>query len=117
MRSHAHFCGVFFFIAAETGASTSAESAEKEETEKEKPNEDPWDILFARAEGLHAHGHGFEACTLAVRLALELLASPPNLMIELPQMPTKGKRRKVSIRFFFLRGEKYRLGLIMRISL
>lgn len=69
---------------------------EKEEPEKDKSKDDPWDILFARAEGLHAHGHGLEACTLAVRLALELLANPPNLMIELPQIPTKGKRRKVN---------------------
>ena len=67
-----------------------------EETEKEKSNEDPWDILFARSEGLHAHGHGLEACTLAVRLAHELLANPPNLLIELPLIPAKGKRRKVT---------------------
>lgn len=67
---------------------------EKEE-EPEKPKEDPWNVLFARAEGLHAHGHGREACTLAVRLALELLANPPNLMVEIPVMPHKGKRRKV----------------------
>nr|CAD7575084.1 unnamed protein product [Timema californicum] len=59
-----------------------------------KKTEDPWDILFARAEGLHAHGHGKEACTLGVRLAEELLANPPNLMIELPPMPVKGKRKK-----------------------
>ncbi|KAK6633958.1 hypothetical protein RUM44_004565 [Polyplax serrata] len=69
---------------------------EPEETEKEKPNEDPWDVLFARSEGLHAHGHVLEACALAVRLAHELLANPPNLMIELPQIQTKGKRRKVN---------------------
>lgn len=79
---------------------SEAATQEKEEPEKEKPKEDPYDILFARAEGLHAHGHGLEACTLAVRLALELLANPPNLMIELPQIPTKGKRRKVSSNFF-----------------
>ncbi|KAL0280565.1 UNVERIFIED_CONTAM: hypothetical protein PYX00_001825 [Menopon gallinae] len=66
------------------------------EKEKEKPNEDPWEILFARAEGLHAHGHGPEACTLAVRLAVELLANPPNLLVELPQISTKGKRRRVN---------------------
>ncbi|KAG8224311.1 hypothetical protein J437_LFUL007252 [Ladona fulva] len=46
--------------------------------------EDSWEILFARAEGLHAHGHGWEACTLGVKLAEELLANPPNLMVELP---------------------------------
>lgn len=57
--------------------------------------EDVWDILFARAEGLHAHGHGKEACTLGVRLAKELLANPPDLMVELPPLPAKGKRKKV----------------------
>ncbi|XP_063237726.1 zinc finger SWIM domain-containing protein 8 homolog isoform X2 [Bacillus rossius redtenbacheri] len=59
-----------------------------------KKMEDPWEILLARAEGLHAHGHGREACTLAVQLAEELLANPPDLMIELPPMPTKNKRKK-----------------------
>lgn len=57
--------------------------------------EDPWEILFARAEGLHAHGHAREACILGVRLAEEMLANPPDLMIELPSLPAKGKRRKV----------------------
>lgn len=62
-----------------------------------KPTEDAWDILFARAEGLHAHGHGREACILAVRLAEELLAHPPNLMIELPPpMKRKGKKSNVN---------------------
>lgn len=58
-----------------------------------KPTEDAWDILFARAEGLHAHGHGKEACILAVRLAEQMLAHPPNLMIEIPPPPKrKGKK-------------------------
>lgn len=61
-----------------------------------KPTEDAWDILFARAEGLHAHGHGREACTLAVRLAEEMLANPPNLMIEIPP-PVKQKKGKKHI--------------------
>ncbi|CAH2254504.1 jg25683 [Pararge aegeria aegeria] len=38
-----------------------------------------WDVSFARAEGLHAHGHAREACALGARLAAELLASPPAL--------------------------------------
>ncbi|PSN52082.1 hypothetical protein C0J52_03900, partial [Blattella germanica] len=59
-----------------------------------KKTDDLWDILFARAEGLHAHGHGKEACTLGVRLAEELLANPPDLMVELPPLPSKGKRKK-----------------------
>lgn len=46
-----------------------------------KPTEDAWDILFARAEGLHAHGHGREACILAVRLAEEMLTHPPQVRV------------------------------------
>lgn len=62
-----------------------------------KPAEDPWDVLFARAEGLHAHGHSREACMLGVKLAEELLANPPNLMIEIPPLPKrKGKKQQVN---------------------
>ncbi|XP_037937354.1 zinc finger SWIM domain-containing protein 8, partial [Teleopsis dalmanni] len=62
-----------------------------------RPTEDAWDILLARAEGLHAHGHGREACILAVRLAEEMLANPPNLMMELPPAPKrKGKNKNVN---------------------
>lgn len=56
---------------------------------------DPWEILFARAEGLHAHGHNREACLLGVKLAEQLLENPPDLMVELPPIQTKGKRKKV----------------------
>ncbi|XP_048478833.1 zinc finger SWIM domain-containing protein 8 homolog isoform X3 [Plutella xylostella] len=38
-----------------------------------------WEVSFARAEGLHAHGHAREACALGVRLARELLVRPPAL--------------------------------------
>lgn len=58
--------------------------------------EDPWDILFARAEGLYAHGHTREACILGVQLGEELLANPPNLMINEPPVPVKGKKKKVA---------------------
>lgn len=51
--------------------------------------DDPWDVLFARAEGLHAHGHSKEACILGVKLAEELLMNPPDLMIEIPPVPRK----------------------------
>lgn len=61
-----------------------------------RPTEDAWDILFARAEGLHAHGHGREACILAVRLSEEMLANPPNLMIEIPP-PVKQRKGKKQI--------------------
>ncbi|XP_054168196.1 zinc finger SWIM domain-containing protein 8-like [Oppia nitens] len=56
--------------------------------------EDPIEILFARAEALHAHGRTLEACLLAVKLADELLSNPPNLLIETPTPPTRGKRNR-----------------------
>ncbi|KRT86467.1 hypothetical protein AMK59_1153, partial [Oryctes borbonicus] len=60
-------------------------------------SDDPWDVLFARAEGLHAHGHSREACTLAIKLAEELLANPPDLMIDIPPAPKrKGKKQQVN---------------------
>lgn len=49
-------------------------------------------VLFARAEALHAHGHSHEACMLAIRLAEELLASPPNLTLEPPPQTGRGKK-------------------------
>ncbi|KAF8796402.1 Zinc finger SWIM domain-containing protein 8 [Argiope bruennichi] len=57
-----------------------------------KKIEDSLEILFARAEALHAHGHSHEACMLAVRLAEELLASPPNLSVEHPPTTCRGKK-------------------------
>ncbi|XP_032453263.1 zinc finger SWIM domain-containing protein 8 isoform X6 [Nasonia vitripennis] len=62
-----------------------------------KKTEDPWDILFARAEGLYAHGHTREACILGVKLAEELLANPPDLMIEVPPIPVKGRKKKQQV--------------------
>ncbi|XP_022909187.2 zinc finger SWIM domain-containing protein 8 homolog [Onthophagus taurus] len=61
-----------------------------------RKSDDPWDVLFARAEGLHAHGHSREACTLAVKLAEELLANPPDLMIDIPHIPKKKGRKQVN---------------------
>ena len=62
-----------------------------------KPLDDPLEILFARAEGLHAHGHSAEACELGVQLASELLANPPDLLVELPPVITKaGKKKKTN---------------------
>lgn len=54
-----------------------------------KKCDDPWDVLFSRAEGLHAHGHSREACILGVKLSEELLMNPPDLMIEIPPVPKK----------------------------
>lgn len=60
-------------------------------------SDDPWDVLFARAEGLHAHGHSREACLLGVTLSEELLANPPDLMIDVPPLPKrKGKKQLVN---------------------
>lgn len=42
-------------------------------------------VLFACAEALHAHGYSSEACRLAVELARDLLANPPDLKVEQPQ--------------------------------
>ncbi|XP_035387229.1 zinc finger SWIM domain-containing protein 8 isoform X1 [Electrophorus electricus] len=52
------------------------------------------EVLFACAEALYAHGYSNEACRLAVELAKDLLANPPDLKVEQPQ--TKGKKSKVS---------------------
>ena len=54
--------------------------------------EDPLEILFFRAEALHAHGHCREAQVLAVKLAEELLNNPPNLCADIPPV-NKGKRK------------------------
>ncbi|XP_029687846.1 zinc finger SWIM domain-containing protein 8 isoform X2 [Takifugu rubripes] len=56
--------------------------------------ENRMEVLFACAEALHAHGYSNEACRLAVELARDLLANPPDLKVEQPQ--TKGKKSKVS---------------------
>lgn len=42
-------------------------------------------VLFACAEALYAHGYSNEACRLAVELARDLLANPPDLKVEQPQ--------------------------------
>ncbi|CAH1795555.1 unnamed protein product [Owenia fusiformis] len=51
------------------------------------------DILFARAEALHAHGHTKEACKLAKQLAEEMLSNPPDLSNE-PLNNTASKKKK-----------------------
>lgn len=45
----------------------------------------PVQVLFACAEALYAHGYSNEACRLAVELARDLLANPPDLKVEQPQ--------------------------------
>lgn len=41
-------------------------------------------VLFACAEALHAHGYSNEASRLTVELAQDLLANPPDLKVEPP---------------------------------
>jgi len=61
--------------------------------------DDPWEILFMRAEGIHAHGYQSHACDMAVRLAMDMLKNPPDLISDAPPLTTtftaKGKRRRV----------------------
>ncbi|KAH8274690.1 hypothetical protein KR018_010054, partial [Drosophila ironensis] len=87
-------------MAAQRGALQAAVAASNDKPHvfsNVRPTEDAWDILLARAEGLHAHGHGREACILAVRLAEQMLANPPNLLLELPPAPKrKGKKQNVN---------------------
>lgn len=97
---------VYFFNAKDQDASTTSnQKTEKLEDADSKDNmfsnikkcEDPWDVLFSRAEGLHAHGHSKDACILGVKLAEELLANPPDLMIEIPPIPKrKGKKQHIN---------------------
>nr|KAG5692676.1 hypothetical protein BaRGS_028476 [Batillaria attramentaria] len=69
---------------------TKAKVTDPEKRKKEKSDEpnlfsglkkmdNVQEILFARAEALHAHGHTKEACHLAQQLAEEMLLRPPDL--------------------------------------
>lgn len=80
-----------------TSVAAIASSSGRSTISNVRPSQDAMDILLARAEGLHAHGHGKDACILAVRLAEEMLANPPNLMIELPPTIPKRKGKKMNI--------------------
>lgn len=93
---------VYFYNSKEVGGAPGDMQKEKVEDKNSifanlKRADDPWDVLFARAEGLHAHGHSREACILGVKLAEELLEHPPDLMIEIPPAPKrKGKKQQVN---------------------
>lgn len=52
-------------------------------------------MLFACAEALYAHGYSNEACRLAVELARDLLANPPDLKVEQPQTKVTSKQTEV----------------------
>uniref|UniRef100_A0A668AJD5 Zinc finger, SWIM-type containing 8 n=1 Tax=Myripristis murdjan TaxID=586833 RepID=A0A668AJD5_9TELE len=90
----------YMSAASEEGADRqTAENHQEEEPDifagiKPLEQEGRMEVLFACAEALHAHGYSNEACRLAVELAGDLLANPPDLKVEQPQ--TKGKKSKVS---------------------
>uniref|UniRef100_A0A8C7Q6A9 Zinc finger, SWIM-type containing 8 n=1 Tax=Oncorhynchus mykiss TaxID=8022 RepID=A0A8C7Q6A9_ONCMY len=89
----------FLNSANEEGAERVSENNNEEEPDifagiKPLEQEGQMEVLFACAEALHAHGYSNDACRLAVELAGDLLANPPDLKVEQPQ--TKGKKSKVS---------------------
>nr|XP_005156782.1 zinc finger SWIM domain-containing protein 8 isoform X1 [Danio rerio] len=90
----------YLSAASEEGAERGvADSNHEEEPDifagiKPLEQEGRMEVLFACAEALYAHGYSNEACRLAVDLARDLLANPPDLKVEQPQ--TKGKKSKVS---------------------
>ncbi|KAK6293593.1 hypothetical protein J4Q44_G00359190 [Coregonus suidteri] len=89
----------FLNAATEEGAERVLENNNEEEPDifagiKPLEQEGQMEVLFACAEALHAHGYSNDACRLAVELAGDLLANPPDLKVEQPQ--TKGKKSKVS---------------------
>ncbi|XP_063047983.1 zinc finger SWIM domain-containing protein 8 isoform X2 [Engraulis encrasicolus] len=90
----------YYLSAAEEGGERGAPDNNHEEEPdifagiKPLEQEGRMEVLFACAEALYAHGYSNEACRLAVELARDLLANPPDLKVEQPQ--TKGKKSKVS---------------------
>ncbi|KAF0307970.1 Zinc finger SWIM domain-containing protein 8 [Amphibalanus amphitrite] len=59
-----------------------------------RPVTDHWEVLFARAEGLHAHGFTPDACRIGVTLAQQLLSNPPDLTVEPAVAQAKTKKRR-----------------------
>ena len=59
-------------------------------------------ILFARAEALHAHGHTKDASRLAQRLALDMLSNPPDLIAESASAPSTKRMKSQSVKMFML---------------
>ncbi|CDQ70693.1 unnamed protein product [Oncorhynchus mykiss] len=92
----------FLNSANEEGAERVSENNNEEEPDifagiKPLEQEGQMEVLFACAEALHAHGYSNDACRLAVELAGDLLANPPDLKVEQPQ--TKGKKSKVKLAY------------------
>lgn len=59
-------------------------------------------ILFSRAEALHAHGHTRDACRLAQKLAEELLSNPPDLLAETANLPSLKGLSNYSLKKFII---------------
>ena len=58
--------------------------------------DDSWEVLFMRAEGIHAHGYHDKASSMAVHLANELLKNPPDLMTPLTRVNHSEKSEEIS---------------------
>ncbi|RUS70320.1 hypothetical protein EGW08_021917 [Elysia chlorotica] len=54
-------------------------------------------VLFSRAEALHAHGHTKEACRIAQKLGEEMLDNPPDLLSESASAPTPKTKKKKAL--------------------
>ncbi|KAH9502527.1 Zinc finger SWIM domain-containing protein 8 [Bulinus truncatus] len=84
----------------DTKSKTNSDSKKKDKADEPnvfaglKNAESTQDILFARAEALHAHGHTKEACRLARRLAEEMLDNPPDLLAESASAPSPKAKKK-----------------------
>ncbi|XP_033644058.1 zinc finger SWIM domain-containing protein 8-like [Asterias rubens] len=59
-----------------------------------KRMEDKIEIMFSRAEALHAHGYTRNACKLAIELAEEMLDNPPELNNPPPSNLSNRARKK-----------------------
>ncbi|XP_065577642.1 zinc finger SWIM domain-containing protein 8 homolog isoform X2 [Artemia franciscana] len=61
-----------------------------------KPLTDPFEIKFARVEALLAHGWQKYMVDLVVELSTDLLANPPDLMVQIPPYIMKGRKKKAN---------------------
>lgn len=106
---------VYYYDAKE---SSSGKSNDANAGKSDKPDifknlrtsiDDPFEVLFMRAEGIYAHGYHSHACKMAIALAQDMLRSPPNLtmaaaphpiVVTTPQSENpngaKGKKKRVS---------------------
>ena len=87
-----------YFYDPKVPISNTANDGSKEEIDifkNVRQLEDPWEILFMRAEGIHAHGYQTHACDMAVQLALDMLKNPPDLISDAPPLALKGKKKRV----------------------